>query len=464
MPPARFGIRETLLLFVVLGVAGAARAGYLLTCANDPRQPPPLAVQDAETAINLHRSADEPATDRDLLVDNLREGHGFATRAPLADLEEPTGHLAPAYCWLIGTLAGWQNDADATTWTVRWAQAILGTMTVGLYFLFARLAFGSVLVGCLAGMLTAIHPYWIINIAELQDGVLASFVLALCLFLGTAASRECRPAASLLFGLALAGLALTRAALLPYAFLACLWLLVRCRTLPRGWLCALLAFLGFANGLTPWLVRNYLVFGDLVPVTNSAYVHLWVGNNRLADGGPQDEKTLRAALPSERLTELLGEANQARRYGKLGHTVAASVQNDPARSVENRLRSLLAFIFGEDWIREPRRGLARTSSSAQLPPTIADYWPLALRVDLLVMLGLGLYGWRWSYGWKREANLASLAVLWIPLPYLLGHAEHFQGPRLPLDGVLLCFMAFALAWIFPPVARIVFPSEDADNE
>jgi hypothetical protein len=77
---------------------------------------------------------------------------------------------------------------------------------------------------------------------------------------------------------------------------------------------------------------------------------------------------------------------------------------------------------------------------------------------------MGLLGWRWSYGWKREANLASLAMMWIPLPYVLSHAELLAGPRLPLDGVLLCFTAFGLAWIFPPVARLVFAAPDDDNE
>jgi 4-amino-4-deoxy-L-arabinose transferase-like glycosyltransferase len=462
MPPARFGVRDTLLLLVVLAVASAARVGYLLTCAADPQQPPPMQVQDAETAITLNRAADAPATDRDLLVANVRDGHWFGTRAPLADLDEETAHVAPAYWWIVGALAGWQNDANTTTLTIRWAQAVLGILTAGLYFLFARLVFGSSFVGLLAGLLTAIHPYWIVNTAEIQDGTLTTFALASCLFLGTAASRHSRPATSLLFGLALAGLTLVRAAMLPYTFIACLWFLVRCRSLPRGWLCALLAFLGFANGLTPWIVRNFLVFGDVVPVTDSMYLHLWEGNNSKADGGPQGQRTLEATLPKERVQALRSEANQARRYGMLANDVADSVESDPAGTLEKRLRSALCFLFGEAWFNSG--ALSRDNASAALPEGVAEYWPLALRVALFVMLGLGLLGWRWSYGWKREANLGSLAVLWIPLPYVLGHADHFAGPRLPLDGVLLCFTAFALAWVFPPVARVVFPSEDADNE
>ena len=58
-----------------------------------------------------------------------------------------------------------------------------------------------------------------------------------------------------------------------------------------------------------------------------------------------------------------------------------------------------------------------------------------------------------SNSWRHAALPSSLAVLWIPLPYLLGHAEALAGPRLPLDGVLLTYAAFALACLFPPVGK-----------
>src|ERR1700722_9980423 len=46
--------------------------------------------------------------------------------------------------------------------------------------------------------------------------------------------------------------------------------------------------------------------------------------------------------------------------------------------------------------------------------------------------------------WPGRLALESLAMLWIPLPYILTHAEHFSGPRLPLDAVLVCYTAFVL--------------------
>src|SRR5262249_5281555 len=69
----------------------------------------------------------------------------------------------------------------------------------------------------------------------------------------------------------------------------------------------------------------------------------------------------------------------------------------------------------------------------------------------LGMYLLAFLGWRWGYAWRKESMPASLAVLWLPLPYVLGHAGLLHGPRLPLDGVLLTFAAFALVCLVPGV-------------
>jgi hypothetical protein len=69
------------------------------------------------------------------------------------------------------------------------------------------------------------------------------------------------------------------------------------------------------------------------------------------------------------------------------------------------------------------------------------------------MLLLSLLGWRWSYPWRKQMRLATLAAVWLPLPYLLSHAGALSGPRLPLDGVLICLSAFAVGCILPIASR-----------
>jgi hypothetical protein len=426
----RFGLKDALLLLLVLAAAAAVRVGYLFATLDNLADPAPLVVESTQGPVKGGTDA-----------------AWWQPQAPLEEGNEPTAHVAPGYAWLVGWLVGLLADPDRAVAVLRWAQIALGTLTAGLYFFFARRAFRSAAVATLTSLFCALHPFWVINTLELNDGVLACFLLAVALAAGARASQEGDALTSLLFGLALAGLALVRAALLPFGLASCLWFLLRCRAVPRGWLCALLAFLGFANGLAPWAVRNFRVYQEVVPVADSTYLHLWIGVNDKADGGPQDEPTLRASLPHERVRELLAEKNQAKRYAMLGGDVLERVAEDPAGALHRRLLAGQRFVFGRAWFRDG--SLARARAPERLPAELADSYPLLLEATLLGMLAFGLLGWRWTYGWRRTAMPSSLAVLWIPLPYVLSHAGELSGPRLPLDGVLLCYSAFALLCLVP---------------
>jgi 4-amino-4-deoxy-L-arabinose transferase-like glycosyltransferase len=460
----RFRLADWLFLVAVLAVAAGTRAWYLSACADTGRAPAPLQVQGASPPADYPpgskiRDRDQP-TELDALVHNLVEYRWYGSLAPLADKEEKTAHRAPGYPWLCALVARWLDDADMV---VRWIQCGLGALTAAFYFLFARRAFRSTLVGLITGVFAVCHPFWIINTAELNDGVLTTFLLGAGLFFGTRGSQDGGPLASLLFGLTMAGLAMVRAALLPFTFVAVLWYLLRCRKLEKGWFGALLAFLGFANGLAPWGVRNYQAFAEPVPVTDSAFWHLWMGNNPLATGGFLDEKTMRKTLAADRLAQLLGETNQARRYGMLGKDVLDEIADDPAATLSRRLWAGLYFVFGESWFVEKKLSLPGNTNKpdgADLPAWLEELYPGLLRGSMLAMLLLGLLGWRWSQAWRRQARLATLAAIWLPLPYLLSHAGFLSGPRLPLDGVLLSYSAFTLACVVPGVRRSLVKGPD----
>ena len=330
-----------------------------------------------------------------------------------------------------------------------------------LYFCFARRAFASTIAGTLAGLLGALYPFWIVNTAELADGVLVTFLLAAVLALGTRGSQVGGSFTSLLYGLTLAALAMVRAALLPFAVVAFVWYLARCRSVRAGWFAALLALLGFANGLAPWALRNWRVFQEPVPIADSAYLHLWMGNNPRATGATLDEKDLRESLPPELRSQMLTQTDppaQPRRYNRLGPEAFAQMADDPAAALGHRLDAGICFVLGGSWVHSHRLALAPNGPDvAEAPAWIAESIEPWLRGSLLLVLLLGALGWRWSAAWVARSRLAALATVWVPLPYLLSHAEELSGPRLPLDGVLLCYVAFVLACLVPNFARA--PSE-----
>jgi hypothetical protein len=443
--PRRFGLLDLLLLVSVVVVAGAVRAGYLIYYCENASTTGPLLVQDppatlTDLAPDPGAPRSRPPTELEALIHNLKHHQWYGSLAPFAPAEEQTAHIAPGYPWLIAQLARFV-EGDQLWSMVRWIQAGLGALTAAIWFLFACRAFSSRMVALLTGLFCAAFPFWIIATAEINDGVLASFLLALGIHLGARSIQTHGPFASLLYGLALAGLGLVRAALLPFGFVALLWFLLRSRHESRGWLCALLAFLGFANGLVPWTVRNFQLYDEPVPVVDSAFLHLWIGNNPQATGGPVTDAMWQTA-PADELKQI---KSQPRRYARLGQAVWDEVRNDPLQTVQRRIWAGLYFVFGERFFTDKR--LADEGAPG---PTVSHAM-LILGGALLAELVLALIGWRWSYGWRKTAMPMSLALFWVPLPYILGHADALSGPRLPLDGVLLCYAAFALTCLLPGV-------------
>jgi hypothetical protein len=195
-----------------------------------------------------------------------------------------------------------------------------------------------------------------------------------------------------------------------------------------------------------------------VPVVNSTYLHLYMGNNHLATGGPQTEERLLSALAEERgvgvevLRRELAGMPQPARYRSLAADYLNSVRTRPADTLQHRFEATVCFLMGQAWLEERRVAeVTEASEGAEdpMPDWLRTTYTSTLLGTLLFMYGLGFLGWRWTYVWRNEAKPSALALVWIPLPYILGHADWLSGPRLPLDGVLLTYAAFALCCFLP---------------
>src|SRR5260370_14435443 len=166
-PPRSFGLLDFLLFLAVVLAAGGVRAGYLMTCADWGNSAGPLLVQDPQPL-----QSDRKTTELRALAHSVQEDNSFKCEAPLSTGVEETAHVSPGYPWRLGLLAR-AVPAESLDFVVRWGQCALGALTAGIYFLFARRAFRSLAAGTLAGLLCAIHPYWVIDAAAIADGVLA---------------------------------------------------------------------------------------------------------------------------------------------------------------------------------------------------------------------------------------------------------------------------------------------------
>ncbi|GIW79842.1 MAG: hypothetical protein KatS3mg105_1649 [Gemmatales bacterium] len=422
-----FGIFEYLVFVGVLSAALAVRIWYVCACADYGRSSGPIIVQ----------------LERPELVEyarNLSAGRGYG-------LEEggefvPKAHPAPLYAYLLSAIYDYSDSASAVRQRVRWLQCGLGGMTAGFLFLFARLIFRSLWAAGCAGFLAGFYPFWIANTTAIDDGALCCFLLSAACYLGVRSSLFQGSLSGLLFGSSLAALALTRAALLPFAFVGLVWYLARCQSQGRGGRLALAAVVGFAAALAPWTIRNYQVFRDVYPVVDTTYFHLWMGNNPQADGGPLNVKP-------ERLD--LNERQQAQQ-------VFNEVWSHPSKTLSRRLSAGLYFLLTVDWFRDEEqptsedsapllwREVAKSEWASINPPAWFDrYHRTILFLSLFFVYLFGFVGWRLSYRRRQDSGLLVAATFLLPLPYLVGHAEMLNGPRLPFDALWICYASFALA-------------------
>jgi 4-amino-4-deoxy-L-arabinose transferase-like glycosyltransferase len=437
-----FRFLDWLFVLVVLASAGGARAWYLHEHAE---------LGDASGDWHV-----QELTDQKSLIENLKN-HGIMTgfkgHAPLApdgSEAENTAHVAPAYPFLVSQVQAHLGDLMDPLTGLRWIQVGLSSLAAVFYYFLARRAFGSRRVALFAGLFCAFNPYWIINTAELNDGSLAAFGLALALMLGARAGQQGGFLTGYLFGLSAGFLPLIRAAFLPFVIVAMLWFMLRSRSIRLGWLSAIMAFLGFVTGFAPWIVRNYQTFERVIPVVDTAWWHAWIGNNPRATGGPLEASWLYgedAVLSASRLESLQGTP-QSRRYEELSTEVVDEITTNPLPTLQRRLYATSYFLTGEAVVTGDPARIVGVYPDAPGP----DEWLyLTLYGTLVGMLVLAFLGWRWSYGWRRTSMPLQLAILWVPLPYLLTHAEALHGPRLPLDGPLLCLAAFALFCLVPGI-------------
>jgi hypothetical protein len=215
--------------------------------------------------------------------------------------------------------------------------------------------------------------------------------------------------------------------------------------------------------LAPWTLRNFDGFHDVYPIVDSMYLHLWMGNHPKATGGPQDGALLAESLGKTR--EELARLEQPERYRSLARPMVEELQRDPQAALQRRLWAGLCFFFGEDWLTQRKLWRDIAPADGGNAPDSGPL-PLLLLASLLGMLLLGVLGWRLTYGWRHASLPAALAVCWVPLPYILSHGAALSGPRLPLDGVLLCYAAFTLACVLPGTGQALLqgpPPSESDE-
>jgi 4-amino-4-deoxy-L-arabinose transferase-like glycosyltransferase len=214
-------------------------------------------------------------------------GIGLATGQGYSVNGMPTAYWPAGYPLFLGGLF---YTFGPTQFIGKFANVLFFCGTIWLAYLFARKVFRSEAVARITALLLAIYPGQIAYTSILTTEVLFEFLLVLGAVLFVYA--EDRPLWWILSGLAwgLATLTKTQALFVPAIFL--LVFLWRKKGFVKA---AVLTYVALFLAISPWLIRNYRLFGKPLLSTNGGIV-LMIGNNPYATGGQIWDEDIRNLL------------------------------------------------------------------------------------------------------------------------------------------------------------------------
>jgi 4-amino-4-deoxy-L-arabinose transferase-like glycosyltransferase len=349
------------------------------------------------------------------VASSIVSGQGFSSpfRAPSG----PTAWLPPLYPYLIaGVFKGFGVYSNVSTWIVVGLQCLFSALICPVIQSIGREIFGEA-VGVWSAWVWACFPYSaaipIIIIWESSlSALLLGLLLMLTLRLGKAASLRGFLAFGALWGLA----ALTNVALVSLLAFFAWWIWYRRRQagVNCGWSVAV-ALLVFFACIAPWIIRDYRVFGQLIPVRDNFGEELWMGNR---DGGTGE--WVPGVHPSQNKYEL----EQYIRLGEISYVAQkqrdaqAYIAARPVTFVRLTAGRILYFWFG--------------------PRVFVPILYFVMSVP--AFLGLG-----WMSRCRRPESRLFLAILGVyPCVYYFTHV--FARYRYPIEPEMVMLAVFAVRY------------------
>lgn len=233
------------------------------------------------------------------IAESIATGQGFGS--PFVAGTGPTAWLAPLYPYLLaGVFKVFGVYSTSSSIVILSLNSVFSSLTIFPVFHTARRTFGP-RAAWWSGWLAALIPYaWYWAIKWAWETSLATLLLAWVFLLGLKMAGiqwmavrkwEFSPAARwsdwLLFGLLWGAIALVNPSLLIWLPFVGVWLLVRQLTTDhraQPLIQAVCAGVIFIALLTPWTIRNYVVFHHFIPVRGNFWAEFRMGNAETAVG------------------------------------------------------------------------------------------------------------------------------------------------------------------------------------
>jgi 4-amino-4-deoxy-L-arabinose transferase-like glycosyltransferase len=353
---------------------------------------------------------------------SIAMGQGFSN--PYGGNTGPSAWEPPLYPYLIGgvfKLFGVYTYASA--WVLLSINSAFASLTTIPVYLIAHRSFGP-RAAIWSARAWALNPYiWYWSIHWIWDTTFTPLMLALIFLLALEMEQWPGLQGWVLFGVLWGVGALANPTMLAFLPFCGVWVWWRrhCHRLPSLPGVALSAFVFFL-ALSPWLIRNYEVFGRFAFIRDDFGLQFRIGNNKLADG-------MAIATLQPNLNKL--ELQNFERMGEIGYEAYCRkramnwIRANPQRFA---VISLKRFFYFWNGVPRPTDSLAPWDfrSSLFLASSVLAIWGTARAVRQK----------------RRGAWLYAGLILTYPTVYYLvfPHARY----RHPIEPELLILIVFVL--------------------
>ncbi|MBN1594152.1 MAG: glycosyltransferase family 39 protein [Candidatus Coatesbacteria bacterium] len=266
--------------------------------------------------------------DYELLGKNLYEGNGYCYVPGEPSAFRPP--LYPIFVAAVFTLSGERNHR-----AIQWFQAIVSAVCAGLLYSLGSLIFGP-RAGIFAGLLFSIYPTMLYYVPKLLTETLFITLLTGAMLLLFVAVRRDNVAfyalAGGMFGVAF----LCRTVLLPFLvlfFIPMMLILAKRRVVKRITPRIAAFYLVFLAAISPWIIRNYVVFSEFIPTDTHLGWVLWHNTKVHFDFDSDFEKSEREIAEARDSGTLSSESffDAIQRYAHFG----VQAQQDGIRKAYN---------------------------------------------------------------------------------------------------------------------------------
>lgn len=372
----------------------------------------------------------------DIVGDRFQQHGTFVSPLiPDADVDTPSALMPPAYSALVAAtyrLCGVRTTASNLI--LQLINCAAASIAVIFVFLAARRLAGAP-IAWFSAVYAAGHPTQFGFVAMIWDTALFSLVVSVILWWAVRLGNRRPTARSYLFyGALLGACALLNPALTVTYPALLLWPLTR----QVGWRFGpvarytVLSIVGWAVVVSPWTVRNYRHFGELVYVRGGFMFEVWLGVCPEADTHGADVYDRRFPLfdagEAKRITEL-GERKYIEERGRQG---MQAIRQDPRRAAKLVLMRIADYWLGT--------GLTHSRPGAfPLPWTIQrTLVMILLAVETMIVLVL-LF---WHRDWGADVWWLATIVVVFSVVYCLTHIMiRFRAPIEPALFLLLAVLA-----------------------